>query len=253
MLNLKNVLMTTAICGAMTTGADAAILVMTGYDTTPAFLASGTEAHVLTSITDASGTYTDLSFTVTDDANNSNILYGVNGAAPASGNEALSDNRVDTGKLSVGQFTLFDLTESVVGSDKLFIIFNAGTTVFFQGPGQIVAEDSQGNALGSVVVNENNSSNDTVLVGDVITTADLARVGSSTLLGRPMYGVTVDIADFGVSDPSTIAAFRIAGEITPNGTVDSFDINVVGIAAPEPASAGLLITGLSGLCLRRRR
>ncbi len=239
MLPMKRVLLSAALCGAFTTGAHATIQVMTGFETTPAFLSSGTEAHVLTSITDASGTYTDLRFTTTDDISPTNtfgILYGVNGTPPADGNDALSDNRVDTGKLQVGQFTLFDVSAPVSATDKFFLIFNAGTTVFFQGPGTVVAENSLGDPLGSITVNEHNSPNDIVLESDMITTADLARIGASTLTGRPIYGITADISDFGIADPSTIAAFRITGEILENGngTVDSFDINVVGIAATAP-------------------
>lgn len=241
----------------MAVSADAAVSVITDIATTPTFLASGTGSHVLDSITDATGTLGDLTFSTVTTANDSNITYGVNGAAPGTGNAALSDNQVDTGKLSVGGGTVFNVTPASA-SQKLFIIFNASSSSgFYQGPGLVTAVDSDGNALGTVTVNDStdgeNGVNDVVTVGDAFTDSDLARVGAGTLFNRLILGVTIDVADFGVSNLSDIAGFTIAGEVHTNATVDNFDIQTVGLAVPEPASMGLVLAALLSVFSRRRR
>ena len=253
MFQVSKVLFSAVLCAAITVSANAATSVITSVSTSPVLPSPAVGDLELLSITDGSGTLSSLSF-ATVSSSSGGYLYGSGGTDPGSANAALSGNRIDTGKLGVGASTLFEITPTSA-SDKLFIIFNStNSTSFYQGPGLVSALNGGGTSIGSVTVNPNDGPNDPtdpIMIGDEFATANL--VGSNTLDGRLLLGVTIDVADFGVADVSQIAGFTIAGEVHTNATVNSFDIHTVGLAVPEPSSIALVLAGLVGVCRRRRR
>ncbi|MBB6428307.1 PEP-CTERM sorting domain-containing protein [Algisphaera agarilytica] len=231
-----------ALSGLMTVNANADII--TGVTTD-----NGTLDGNLVSFTTATDSFSDLLFS-TGTTGSSQILYPTGTTPPATASAAISDQSPGTGTIGAGSGATFDFGAGNVGvSDVLFVIFNAGTTVFYQGPGLITAIDAGGNALGT------SDASGTTVFGDEFTTYTAERVGASTLSGRPLGGVTIDVASFGVADASLIAGFIVPGEdLGPNGNVNSFDPNLVGLAViPEPASLALLGLGSLALLGKRRK
>lgn len=230
-------------CAAFVAGANAALV--TGVTTD-----NGDPDGNVTAITTADGTLENLIFSsVATAASQNNILAWVNGSLPATAEGALSDQRFDTGQLSSGATTIYSVAP-VTADDELVIIFNSTfSPSFFQGPGVITAVDAGGVALGTV------DASGSVGINDNFTAITLQRNTGGDLGGRPIYGTTISIADFGVADISTIAGFQVPGDPSGGTNPNDFDVHLVGInAIPEPASLGLL--GAGALCLlglRRRK
>lgn len=204
-------------------------------------------AHVLTSITDASGTRTDLKFAtgkLGDVGNNEH--HGLAATAAGGALAALIDNRLDTGTLNTGNGGLaaadrFTFSDSIVATDKLFLIFNGANDNY---PTEAGVFDAAGTQLGSSVAITDFPSNN--LQFDRI---DLQRVGAGALSQRRMYGLTVDVSAFGAPDPTLITGLGFSA-------VAATDYNLAGIASiavPEPSSMALLCIAGLGMVGRRTR
>lgn len=199
-------------------------------------------------LSDAAGTYSG--FTGISSVSGSigaNILHGsIATDNPGTAAEALTDNRLDTGLGNPSDNTQFWLGETVSSSHLLAFVWTAtrtgdGTTSsWYDQPSSIAAFDSSGSQVGS-----------TVSVPDVggqhFGSMNLG--GYTALNGRGIFGVTVDIADFG-GTASEIAYVSIVGTPRTNAT----DMMYIGTAAvPEPATLGLVaLSGGAVLFIRRR-
>ncbi|MDZ8118440.1 PEP-CTERM sorting domain-containing protein [Pontiella agarivorans] len=202
--------------------------------------------NVLSTLTDQSGSYSG--FTGIDHvvSANDSVVYGsIATENPVTGVEALTDNRLDTGIMGAAANVEYGLGESVSSNHVLALIWNATSTTdgttsrWYDQPGSIEAFSNTGIQVGGPV-------NLTDVGGSHFGTANLT--GASELNKRGLFGVTVDMADFG-GTTADIAYVRMTG--TPD--MDDVDMMYVGTAAvPEPATLGLVaLFGGAVLCIRR--
>lgn len=255
---MLRVFVAAAVCAAVTTATNAGVMVIEGISTDSGALDGNLEA-----IETAGGSFPVTGFANAASTSTTNIVHWISGSAPATVGDAVSDQRADTGSLSNETLT-YSLTPSDL-TEAMFFIFNAGAGTGFQAPLTVGAVDGSGTPIGNLVsINSNtgtvniNDANpgtdDVILESEPFATYSAARPGSSTLFGRLLAGATVDLADFGVGDVSTIAGFVFDGENAAFANVNSLDINAVGLVStiPEPTSLALLAVG-AGVLLRRGR
>ncbi len=178
-------------------------------------------SQTLTSFTDAGGTYTDLKFATSLSQaapGGGSILHGDGTAAPASGTDAMTDSRIDTGVLNPNSATVYQFSDSLTATDKIFVFVNNTSDL----PLTIQAHDGSG-LIGSQVS----------IAGTVgaLGTFNFERNDGPlpNLNNRTFGGFAIEVADLGVTDPSTIQGIRFTGN-------SQQDFNLIGFAS-VPADA----------------
>ncbi|MDF1811585.1 MAG: Ig-like domain-containing protein, partial [Verrucomicrobiales bacterium] len=187
---------------------------ITAVTTAEGFVSGEGGSQTMISFTDAGGTYTDLSFVTGTSANvpgNASILHGTGTTAPASGLEAITDDRLDTAILNPLETVNYEFGANLRNTDKIFVIQNDA------GASSIQAVDNLGNLIGSPV-------SVTGARGSIGTFDYLRNDGAAAPLpDRALGGFAVEVADLGVSDASTIAGVRLSGS--------GGDYNLIGFAS----------------------
>ncbi len=201
-------------------GETSGIVPITGLTTAEGFVfgdRNQTGTQTLTSFTDASGTYTSLSFaTALSEATGSTILYGSGSTAPGTTSEALTDDRLDTGALSVSDSVVLQFGETLESTDKIFAFFN-----YSEAPATIQAYSGT-TPLGTPT----NVGSNYQFVGSM----NLERVGNSVLNNRELYGFAIEAGDLdlGGADVSTITGIRLVGPANE-------DYNLIGFGSVAPS------------------
>jgi len=222
------------------------ILASTDFTTAEGF-GSGTGSQTLTSVTVGGQSTTILQFS-TLQGTGGRLLSGAGAPVPADDQEALSDNRIDTGTLEAGVDDTYALT-GLSSADFIVVFFNSSAPGgFYQAPGAIEAVDGGGTTVGSSVTLPDFQ---TLAAGQL----DLVINGSGALNGRDILGFAVPVSDFG-GTAGDIAGVTFSG-LGPGSAAGeaSLDFNLVAAASPipEPSSALLASFSALGLLLRRRR
>lgn len=190
--------------------------------------------YSLATVTTSAGTVDGFS-TVTCElsASATDYLYVDGGSDPGAATDVLSDQRIDTGVLNLGDSTEFHFNEVLSVSHVIAIIYDASSGIYYDQPGSVSAYDQDGLQVGTSVAIPD-------LEASSFTSLSLARPSNgSTLAGRGIFGCVVPVADFG-GDAESIAMIRLDSTPQANET----DVHYVGSALAEGA---LLTVGVQAI------
>ena len=192
------------------------------------------------------------SFSTVNSTNASGVVnltpyWGQNATDLAAGDDQLSvtDNRLDTGMVNIGDNSEFFFASSPTSLDQVLFIFDVGSA-----DGSLNVELING-AGGSVVGNTITPNFSVSSVANI----DFERVdggGTTTVggTGADFVGLAFSFSDFGITDAGVLSS--IAGVRLDSGS--GLDLSLIGFAAiPEPATAGLLGGVAVGLLVFFRR
>ncbi|MDF1811584.1 MAG: Ig-like domain-containing protein, partial [Verrucomicrobiales bacterium] len=190
------------------------VVPITSFTTAEGFVSGGGGSQTLTSFTDAGGTYTDLTFVTSVNGTlpgGNSILHGTGTAAPTNV-ASMTDDRIDTGILNPSDTVIFEFDDPLKISDKIFVFTNDTSTPpltiqAHDGTSLIGLQVSVGSAIGG------------------LGSLDFERNGSGAILSdRSIGGFSIEVADLGITDTSTIKGIKFTG-------TGSQDYNLIGFAS----------------------